>query len=180
MSIPTLPTDNLYKFMALAGLAAAVACFYLAASLQQEFARTYWNHITEYKLFELKLANERSALSRIDQELSTLESDVDHEVEEPQTESAAVLQLKDRLSRLRVRTGETFTNYTELLAEGVSGEQDHIWLSAQKADVNKRSLALTILAGVCLFASVAGFWLWYFRVQRPLDREIAKAWRDQP
>jgi hypothetical protein len=146
MELPSLPTDSLYKFVALAGLALML------------FAATY----PQAKMLELQVAvADAEALSeKLDANLDNTEKKLAR-LEGIQNPHAAALEvvselnLKNRLDKAEVRRAST------IVKAQLKAMQYYLGLSI-----------ISLVVGTLM--TIAGFGLWYVRIQKPLDRAIAK------
>jgi hypothetical protein len=115
---PPLPTDNLYKFMAIAGIVAAISCAYFGINILLDLQESTWEVSAQTKVL----------LARGDAEAEEMEA------------------LVQELELLRKKRDE-LEPLSEFLAK---------------------------VAGFSLALSVLGFILWYWRVQRFLDKELSR------
>ena len=142
MNFIPLPTDNLYKFTALSGL--AILLFSLAypirlvVDLELKAAQTS-GHI-EATTHELK---------KVDRLLAELESS-----KVPTREELNVLHEKRDVAQM--------SHYQDLSAKNE--------LLVLRAELNAIRSVARIGVWLGSLMSVIGFYLWYFRVQRPADR----------
>lgn len=147
------PTDNLYKFLALAGLAAAIVAGYIQTttyirllaygSLQKDADMTAASYSTL----------SQAAISKIGAELQAKKIDA----KAAQEHKDYVIKLTDSyVSKFTKEHDEAGDAYHKLYAE----TKDQSWI-----------LGIVGLMGLAI--AVAGFVLWYFKLQKPLD-EIMK------
>ena len=129
--LPTIPTDNLYKFMALAGIVMLIVApiFY---------AKYYISHYNiELEAIEsLKIYKPAELYFKNTKELTKEEKIFLDKIESKEKENKQIQKGYELYSR--------FSNVILLLS--------------------------IIMAAVGLALSIVGFWLWYNRVQKPLDK----------
>ena len=132
MQIPNLPTDNLYKFMAMAGMAIIIMGFL-----------TVWAH-----------ANRSQELFReLQQGLALSNTELEQAMQ--------IANPEERLSLLRKHNLE--------LAKLTSIQKELEFILDWKLRYEVFAVACMVL-GTLLSGS--GFWLWYVRVQRHLDKML--------
>ena len=133
MQIPNLPTDNLYKFIALSGLSIFLFSFFIPL---------YLNYSINQQIAEV--------LS----DLHVVESKMDRLENTPKDSPHFERRFKEvELLNDKVRKANELTKYLRL---------------NQLSVLNYKYIGVTI--GV--FLSVLGFYLWYTRVQKYLDKEL--------
>ena len=150
MSIPSLPTDNLYKFMALSGLVLLTLSAYYPAQRIAELQLKQVNTSTEIALAKLEA-------DEIGKELSYLEKQ--KSPDQAVFETLKKRQLQSQQSVVRIR--------------GLA-ETQNVLLEQRFRLLVIGSIGL--IAGSAL--SWYGFRLWYARVQRPMDAAVAKSVAD--
>jgi hypothetical protein len=146
--LPSLPTDNLYKFMALSGLAVlfGAATFWLAFTIAAHQRQTdAWNALFrwappyEYYAPPPPPADPAAAQAQ-EQRLTKLREEVEHRKEEFRRADAA-LWIDNR-----------FGTVVDVLS--------------------------VVFATLGLVSTLLGFRWWYVRLQRPLDARLAKEARN--
>ena len=142
MNLPSLPTDNLYKFQALAGLFLIV------------FGTVYPSRqISELELRRAATGTERSVLVI---QVNALERDTAAAKKSVQSTESQVSRLAERLVELEIKQAQIIGKAAQekILTEDVV----FAW----------RTLRIGLLLG--FFLSFTGFLCWYFRVQKPQDK----------
>ena len=141
MNFPSLPTDNLYKFLALSGLLIAGFSFTLLPWQLHELRLEVFDSEAEARV----LVIEREQIER---ELSRLES-----MDERTWEEVSALRTSHDALRKSIARSDSNAERMTYLVE------------------TYRSLVTVSGGGIVLggLLSIAGFRLWYTRVQRPLD-----------
>ncbi|WCE02808.1 hypothetical protein [Pseudoxanthomonas sp. JBR18] len=145
MDVPNFPTDNLYKFMAIFGLVLFI--FGLAYPLKVIEA-------DEQLGFQAQLA-----VDQVTVQLRDLGDSIDFAKQRPKSD-AATQELQQKLADVALANAKS-GNLIEAKKR-----------SRQWAKIYLAGCALIAIAGCAL--SGLGFWLWYHRVQRHLDAELAK------
>lgn len=144
METSSLPTDNLYKFIALAGLALLLL-------------------LTVYptkKIYELQLqiVREGTELSILDINEKNWTTDFERLKSQKNPPRAEVLRLRDRSREM------------EINAVKLRGKNDEI--KAVLGELKKYQWAMYLGSFVGLTMMVFGFGLWYSRVQKYLDKQL--------
>ena len=141
MNLPALPTDNLYKFLALSGLVLFVISFVFPRSLVDEL--------------ELKTVETQTEVNLLVREVSALNKDVDVAAAKPNLSDEALEKLSERRDQL---------NEKAIRLEGQKERQKTLLKQLRYA------VDLSLFGSILgyLIAHV-GFWLWYTRVQRLAD-----------
>ena len=142
MNLPAPPTDNLYKFFALAGLALSAFCFvYL---------------LTQVGDLELKSIEVRTQAKILEVDVSALKHAI------------AVLEAKKDPTAEEIRQRGVQIQQLEIKFVEHEGQQDRLRTLTQ----NLRTVLNLLSVGSLLGLPIAGlgFYLWYVRVQRPADK----------
>lgn len=180
MSIPTpqLPTDNLYKFVALAGLALAIAGLVLDQQLDEAL-------MTEVRENTNKMHEGMDAVVALmgPPELA------DWFVTKADTEPSPMTSRKDALIRFEQTLGGLVVKMTKLLKEGslspdaVKAHEDALVKLKRIIFLNRESLGSVIraerasafnknLVKVGFVLMCVGFFLWFVRVQKWQDMKL--------
>ena len=142
MNLPSFPTDNLYKFQALAGL----------------FLIVFGTIYPSQKLSELQLRRAATETERnvLVIQLDALKEEVAEVKKSTQPTEAQASRLTERLLELQIKQAQIVGKGTQeaILIEDII----FAW----------RTLRIGLLLG--LFLSITGFLCWYFRVQKPQDK----------
>jgi hypothetical protein len=151
MPLPNLPTDNLYKFLALAGLTLGLFSFVFPKIQEHDVNRVLW----ETKI-DIDVAGEQ--LSYIEQQISIL----DVKREEVYRKNANLKPIKDDEMRildlqhnLRIQQAQA-RNKTKLLVDLTRELEDIRFFS-------KMGIVFGLVLACC------GFSLWYVKLQRHQD-----------
>jgi hypothetical protein len=151
ISLPRLPTDNLYKLIALSGLLMAFGVY---VGLEYAWFQAYhqWiEHKAQYDLFKDRFQDSKADLEALEKRfagLTTKEFDIEAE------------NLQELGERYRAES-------TQFL---ISAKQ--IEFSLNRLAFYSRIRSAAIIVGLVLAAF--GFTLWYFKVQLPTDRKLAQ------
>lgn len=148
MNFPIIPTDNLYKFVALGGLALMI------------FSVTYpTNKALELQLNTITL---RAEIEKLKVEVENLDKDV----------SRAEKKKNDDLTDAEIKS--LIKTLTEQKIKRIDVEANINKVDAQKHWLIAYLLAAGIGVMLGSFATFKGFSLWYSRVQKPNDQKIAE------
>ena len=145
MNLPTPPTDNLYKFVALAGLALLIFSIVYPLKLIDDL--------------ELRLVDTEMRRDMLLVDISALE------------------RAADRLTATRVQNPAVTEQWTEIRK---TLEKTHIENRSEEErfkillkQIRGKLIWLAVGTGVGYILAHRGFYLWYHRVQKPLD-ELAR------
>jgi len=158
MKIPSLPTDNLYKFICLAGL----SIFILSQIYYQLFS---YQVILKNKDLQLEMALTKKRLEFLEKDSKLLENDKKKFEKSDSPERLKELENITNLSMQKLRDLEIDAIKMNRLAKEV------FYLN----DLHKLLQTLSIVGFVVgLFFFGAGLYLWYTRIQIYEDRIIRK------
>jgi hypothetical protein len=168
MEMPTLPTDNLYKFMAIAGLLLLAGTMYFPTVLQIQLTD---QEIQNKETAQILAADVEYTHSKIDE----INKIIDNSILEREGKFVA----KTNRLNLSYSESEIKQLYNEIL-----GLYHQIKINSAKLDASSsRTDELELWIGLArkaqyffLFSSVVltfnGFRLWYNRIQKYADKEI--------
>lgn len=158
MNIPNLPTDNMYKFIALAGLSLCV----LSPVYYQVFSRE-----VILKNFEL-----RAEMRRIKQESQFLREDVD-ELRGESNELKGAPNVADEKGRILKQAAALEEKTRELMRQQIQADKlaSEALLSNDQIDQLWWVSLVGLIAGINLLSF--GLRLWYTRVQKYQDQVLA-------
>jgi septal ring factor EnvC (AmiA/AmiB activator) len=179
MNLPNAPTDNLYKFLALTGLALFVLSIIFPLSQFRDVIRRSTELDGERSLIDVQLDYIESDVAQLskrrdlsEDELRVLEKDFasDCEQQNPSPNKrklscAEAQQLKDKVREVRVLNKRAETN------------------AALLDNLKNEAIFLALVSTVGMIGSiilaVKGFRLWHYRLQRYQDKIIAKEAADK-
>jgi hypothetical protein len=141
----TPPTDNLYKFMAIAGLLVAGFSLYFPITERRQYR-------DQVLALEIELAAQTAETQRINEALSR----------------------RDSLRPLTRQEEERFGRFDSLRAQrNATMPLRQEALARYRTDIGLFGVLLVLGTASGLGCAAAGFTLWYNRVQRHLDRALA-------
>lgn len=160
MDMLKIPTDNLYKFLAVTGLVLFLGCGYLAYLYQQNIDK-------ELMLHEVKIKNLDASISRLSKEASF------------PTSSSEIVSLFDTINNSPEKAREIFKKKDQALQDLKDEELQKIfednlkpYIEREIKDVQKLTSALWFIAIAGGIVSIIGFLLWYLFVQRYMDIKL--------
>ena len=164
MQVSTLPTDNLYKFVALSGVAIFLASGYLAVTNQLRQGDAW----RELHKSDLRVVAQQDMVDRklehIDKRIIPYETPPDSGPLEsvPEATVSALRQLLAEVEADHVESGKLM----------VANRIERVDLKL--LDSRYETIFWLCVFGMVLGAAVAigGFFLWYVRLQRPLDAQL--------
>ena len=176
MSIPTPPTDNLYKFLALSGLVLYLFSLSYPFIASKQLDREIDQVTEEITVLEIEVINFETEIKIFDKEIQSLAKDIEDlealddtllTEEDREWRKKNMAEKKEQLLDLMMRTGEIGKRVA--LAE-VKNER------LKRLLTEVRVIRILGVVGTCLGGAIAivGFMLWYFRVQIYLDRKLQK------
>ncbi len=146
MDIPSLPSDNLYKFVAFAGLLITLVSLTYPLNKAEEFKLAVIDAQAEKAKIEIELA----AIEQLVGELEKAKQPTPQEV-----------------SGLRERILQSQTKKIEL--------DRLVKITQTKLDLSSKYFTAAIIGFIAgPWISFWGFRRWYVRVQKPLDEQVAK------
>jgi TM2 domain-containing membrane protein YozV len=183
MNLPSLPFDNLYKFIAIFGLSILILSYYFVGKQHQEYFEKQLNTINMLKTKVIKdslMAEEIEYLSKTD-EIAKMLFEIKHGIkldsifsdykrgklrnedilkigEELLNGNKRLFEMKKALYESKIRTQE-IENYNTTI---------------QKMRKYRMNNTFIYLCGVIIGAifSAIGFWLWYTKCQKYIDNEF--------
>ena len=147
MNYPSIPTDNLYKFIALSGLAITLLSITYPVS----------------KVLELELAvvEAKSEKEKISIEDVEIKREIERLEKEKNPSSQTVILLRERMVQQRIKAVE-FSKILRIIEIQLEWVQEYSYAAI---------VGLIIGPWIAIF----GFIRWYIKIQRPLDEQISRA-----
>lgn len=196
MMPPDIPTDNLYKFIAISGItliALSFLPFYYGWNLDIEVTRLegevqILNKQKDWQLQDINDISER--LSNVETQIAKLSDETVITIYEPRTGLGAAQTRKVQVvhdhpgkkseleDALRIRDKlnvENSENHLRLREAMLSEARMNTELAVKEASQNKADSAQNLALGFLITGSVLtglGFVLWLFRTQIPMDRAL--------
>lgn len=155
------PTDNLYKFIAIAGIALSALCVVQINSLHRQSIEV--NRLF-FQASDLSVDKQVGFLRR-HHEIENKTEDVSDQLSE-----SVVSELESEARILEFELSMADANYENAVA---------VHDGQMKALEIKRFFSIVFII-IGLIVSFLGFVLWYFKVQRHLDREVKQKLAPQP
>lgn len=176
MTLPELPTDNLYKFMSIFGLLLFFSSYYFPWIRYTQIQPAIFDLEVEVSISELEHKYLLEDLDSLDNNIQTLEQEVDG-LDKLPTENLThksvgeseikLNSIKDKLYQLKdlKRNSE---KKTIILSNKVNRLE-------QLGHENKIiGIVFLVISTVGFILSVQGLKLWYQRLQGPLDKRLSK------
>jgi len=146
MNLPNLPTDNLYKFVALVGVVILIGASYFPIVKAREYQLSMVKLEGQLRLLNLEL-------EYLKEKATHLKSDQDNTGHNRTELIYEAHQLKMKHEKLKTKSEEL-----RVL------ELDYVFFSSMQ----RIGMLMGILTGIL------GFSLWYFKIQRYQDRQLKK------
>ena len=161
MNVPSLPTDNLYKFLAIFGIVICIFSIYIYQNKYNLYTEEFFEVRKEFAKYGPMLDRVTLLLERIETDPS------DKSLPENKKLFAATLDAIDKLNQ-EIKTGHEIAEYSKEKEERAWEEIRILWKYSK----------IFFFIGVLM--SIVGFYLWYVKVQKPLDKLLKKQLEDEP
>jgi len=180
MEFPKIPTDNLYKFMALSGVVLVVASAfprYWQAKLEFELVRVQgekWKATKKKDWAYADMDHLRTKTNKLKEETSKWKEARDLAAAEPQLIEKKRLEIRTDAYEIKAGITETKRLYrdSEIAAIEVKTKEKEISQRLEVIRLLKFVVAGGSSAGAIL--SVSGFLLWYHKLQKYQDKIVKK------
>lgn len=156
LPVPSIPTDNLYKFLAVTGLICALACLLYPPIITVSMARKAADVVAARALIDIQIRD-------VESQIDDLSSDV-HEAKtkESDVSEAEIASLDGQLTILKEEARTLEKGLSSFERDGRIAQAEGEALSTQMDLIASAFVPSIVLA---LF----GFLMWYLRVQRYAD-----------
>lgn len=162
MTLPSLPTDNLYKFLALAGLFLAVFGYVYPTNRLTELQIKQASIETEWSVLNVEMDRLKADTADVERSLRRLEAEAETEPTEARRNAAKISadgkKLRERLHELEIK---------KIGLEGKDRETKIV-----QAEISSARTLLNVCVVVGVLLTGLGFVSWYFRVQRLQDQQL--------
>jgi len=159
-----LPTDNLYKFLAISGLVIVMFSIYYPFQKDHELKFLLIDIDSEIKLKELQITYLETKSGLLKQELDKIEKMLNENDQIPDKE----------LHRTKMQTmyDDFYKSVLELHKSNINIIKD-----TEKSQLLNKELEVYKIIGIVslvlgIIVMVGGFWVWYIKVQRPADNQL--------
>jgi hypothetical protein len=184
MELPKVPTDNLYKFIALSGVVFMVTSafpVYWQAKLKFELIQVQGEKWKATKKKNWACADTdylRTKTNKLKEETSKWKAARDLEAAEPQLIEKKRLEIRTEAHEIRAGITETERLYrdSEIAAIEVKTKEKEIAQRLEVIRLLKYVAAGGLSSGAIL--SVFGFFLWYHKLQKYQDKIVKKQAED--
>lgn len=145
INFPTPPTDNLYKFVALTGLILLIFAFIYPLQLISDL--------------ELRTVDTNTKISLLAVEKSNIEEDLATAKKSKKLSFEEIESLADRSRKFQLKSVE------------VDGEHERLGTLTKQLRFVWNALTILIVFGFGM--TCVGFYCWYYRVQKVLDKNLS-------
>lgn len=156
--LPTIPTDNLYKFLAITGLVIVLICLIYPPMITAKVSGSAAEVAALRQLLE-------SQTRQLDHDLKRIETEILQNQTEPVLPLGQAEALDDRVTKARAANVEMQARLLDFERKAKTALAEGRALQSQM-DLMVNTLWLGILLMAC------GFFLWYTKVQRHADTII--------
>jgi len=171
MNLPPIPTDNLYKFCAVAGL--ILLLFGVTFPVQKLFeTQNDLDRVTtKSNVLRQQVAYLHEDTKRLDASVKTLLKDTTAAAAHPR--AADLLALQARTSTANTELGALRENGRELAITSIklNGQDEHLLHLIERMWLYSVGAVIFMFGGLAL--ARFGFARWYYRVQKPADELLA-------
>ena len=167
MSPLPLPTDNLYKFVALTGAALLIASFIFPLTRLDDLELAIQQTSSQRKVLGVETSALEADVTQLDLDLKRLGAAVDAASRPASAMKEDAIKARERLHELSGKQLALAIKRAE-----IQGNDDKNTLLMKQI---KRTWSYLKIGGfIGLLMTYVGFLLWYLRVQRPMDIEVRK------
>lgn len=156
MIVPNLPTDNLYKFIALSGLVLTLFCGAFTIQRTEALGNSVYKNSIEFSEWKIKNDFLSKQIIGVEKELTALE-----QKENPTKEEVEKLRKKHEQNKTKLLENEILKEKVRLANE---------YSNSQSSQLKKYYFWGSITSFFSLVFSAFGFSSWYFKVQRYQDK----------
>lgn len=170
MEIPTPPTDNLYKFMAISGLLSLAACLYFPLTYQ---IKLYDEVINDKQTAALTLEDTKYLRDKMDflQEIVT-NSILSKQGKYIEPTNAITLHYSD--SEIKQIYSDIYDFRHQIAISIAKMDTDNDRYEEHRYYYDKMKWFVDGLIFYSFVITLSGFILWYHRIQRHIDKEVRK------
>lgn len=167
MNLPSIPTDNLYKFCAVTGV--VLLLFGTTFPIQKIFDTQDDLDLarTESKIFMVQAANLSEELVSLEYDVNSLEKDITEAKTNPDTANFGFLRSSSSAAAIKLAAVKEKRHELAIFNMRQQGNLDHLKNLFQRLWLYVSAGAIFIISGLNL--AFFGFSRWYYRVQKPAD-----------
>lgn len=167
MNLPSIPTDNLYKFCAISGV--VLLLFGATFPVQKLFdTQNNLDHVkTEGKILTVQISYLRKDTKRLNSDVDSLEKDTTAAEANPGAEDLPSLRARSATAGTTLSAVDKEGRQLAIVSIKQQGNLDHLRHLVQRMWLYVAAAAAFILGGLEL--AFFGFRRWYYRVQKPAD-----------
>ncbi len=165
MAFPSLPTDNLYKFMALAGIVIVALSAYFAGSRISEVTDRIIDVQENIEIADANVASLQRKAERLEKMVAaSIQSTTGGSI--PDHSKLTIQYSKEELIVLRREASDAVTEQ-RIQVVHLEAANKRVKLLNERLPTILGSCVILGIVGLIL--AVSGFSLWYVKVQKPLD-----------
>ncbi len=200
MNIPNLPTDNLYKFMALSGLVIFLLATIYPILYFDKISDEVFEIGTEMGILDIEQKQIQEKLNDLKEKQGNLKKSIKrYNIEEDTTDSVIDIgklkekfkdpdhrQYKEFMYKYRSEIFPEVGIGEELLEQGIENADlsyklgKKVYLISRKTDlidiknkkINRELWKWRLIQAIGVLISIVGFYFWYYRVQKLLDNKL--------
>jgi len=170
MEFPQIPTDNLYKFMALSGLALFAAFVLIPGQKILELERQAAQLGGEYEILHIELKDREHEFSLVQEKIEALKKKIKKIPQNSRLNKTEGLELLSELREVETEQQNAHQKLiqTKIFRAKINAKNEEMRVVAESTKVTNRVIAFGAFVGIVLMS--AGFKLWHKRVQLLQDQ----------
>jgi hypothetical protein len=177
MNLPTFPTDNLYKFMAISGLFVCIFSLVYPWTRISEIRLKILENNTKVKILHIESNELNKERDRLTKDIEALDKTIDTTEEKRTLKSLNdkdIPNIKNKLVEINLKYAAIHEKSMQVLikCEQIQGRTEQIDALMKDFKVAWIFLIVGSLVGVNI--AVTGFYRWYFFIQKPSDLLLKK------
>jgi septal ring factor EnvC (AmiA/AmiB activator) len=176
MNLPSIPTDNLYKFCAVSGV--VLLLFGATYPVQKLFdTQNNLDQVrTEEKILSAQIADLREDFQRLNSDLESLDKDTTAAEANPGAADVPSLRARSAAAGTTLSAVKTQGRHLAIINIRQQGNFEHLTHLIQRLWLYLAAAAIFMLGGLQL--AFFGFRRWYYRVQKPADDLLQRQIRE--
>ncbi|OOG38604.1 MULTISPECIES: hypothetical protein [unclassified Rhodanobacter] len=176
MNLPSIPTDNLYKFCAVSGV--VLLLFGATFPVQKLFdTQNNLDQVrTEEQILSLQIADLQEDFHRVNSDLETLQKDTTAAEANPRAADLPSLRARSTTAGTTINAVKKQSRQLALINVRQQGNFEHLKHLIQRLWLYVAAAAIFMLGGLQL--AFFGFRCWYYRVQKPADDLLQRQIRE--
>jgi hypothetical protein len=173
MEFPQIPTDSLYKFMALSGLAIILAFILFPGQKLLEIEMQSIGIQGEYKISCLEFDESTKELKVVSDRQEKILAEYNRIIAEHDLSNATVKRVNDLKEKVDIDSKRAHEKLTQKQIAQLKTDTKLAELHANGAFFRTTLNILTIGTTIGIFMAIFGFYFWYTKIQALQDKLLA-------